>query len=97
MPLRSHSAFKGRLDGHIKIDAAAPAGSVSPRRATSGLEPEEATPFFTTFLLFIAKTKTAIRDAIDKTKRLRTVSAAWNVFPGHQPRPAKVNRLMAFF
>jgi transcriptional regulator with XRE-family HTH domain len=36
-------------------------------------------------------------DAIDKAKRLRTVLAAWSVFPGHQPRPAKVKRLMAFF
>jgi hypothetical protein len=35
-------------------------------------------------------------DAIDRTKRLWTVSA-WGVLPGRQPRPAKVIRLMAFF
>jgi hypothetical protein len=31
------------------------------------------------------------------TKRFRAALSAWDVLLGHQPRPAKVNRLMAFF
>jgi hypothetical protein len=38
--------IKGRLGGNIKIDAAAPAGSVSPRRAIGGSEPEKADDSF---------------------------------------------------